>query len=106
MKIAVAVKNKKLSSPLEYHFGKAPYFAVIDDNDGSVEFIKNKYEEEPAAKGIMVASFLSEKGVKKIYAGDFGVKVKPTMDVLGIEMNKIDIKNLNITEFIQRIIKT
>ncbi|MFW6020234.1 MAG: NifB/NifX family molybdenum-iron cluster-binding protein, partial [Bacteroidales bacterium] len=85
--------------------GKAPYFAIIDDTDGSVEFIKNKFEDEPAAKGIMVASYLSEKGVKKVYAGDFGVKVKPTMDVLGIDMEKIEVKNTNITEFIQKILK-
>ena len=44
MKVAVTVKSKKYSSPLEHHFGKAPYFAIIDDTDGSVEFIKNKFD--------------------------------------------------------------
>ena len=105
MKRAVAVKDKKLSSPMEYHFGKAPYFAIIDD-DGAVDFIENKYMDEPAAKGIMVAGQLSEKGVKKVYAGNFGVKVKPTMDVLGMEMIKMDVKDISLTEFIQRTIKS
>ncbi|MGM0646885.1 MAG: NifB/NifX family molybdenum-iron cluster-binding protein [Bacteroidota bacterium] len=104
MKRAVAVKDKKLSCELEYHFGKSPYFAIIDD-DEQIEYIRNKNKEESAARGIMTADLLAEKGVSKVYAGEFGIKVKTTLDVLGIEMIHINVHNISLKEFIQTTLK-
>jgi predicted Fe-Mo cluster-binding NifX family protein len=99
MKKAIAIKSRKEDAPLEYHFGKSPYFAILDDS-GQMDIWKNEHSREPAAKGIMTANELSKKGVKKIIAGEFGVKVKPTLDVLGIKMETIDVDNKNLKQFL------
>lgn len=105
MKIAVAVKEHKDSSFLEYHFGKAAWFAIADEN-GSVEFLENKFSQESAAKGIMTANQLAEKGVKEVHAGEFGVKVKPTLDVLGIRMKKINKTDYDLKTYLSKQFKT
>lgn len=46
MKLCVPVENKKeLESTISLHFGHAPYFAIIDTDDFSIDFIKNKNEK-------------------------------------------------------------
>ncbi|MCF8331327.1 MAG: hypothetical protein K9H84_02660 [Bacteroidales bacterium] len=104
MKVAVAVKETRLIGALEYHFGKSPYFAIIDELE-NIEFITNKFAKEPAAKGVMTANQLAERGVTKVYAGEFGIKVKTTLDVLGIEMQHADVHKKTLKEFIQTQLK-
>ncbi len=100
MSKAVAIKSKSEHSLLATHFGKAPFFAILD-NQSKIRIIENPYRTVPAAKGVMVAAFLSDQHVKHVYAGRFGIKVKTALDVLGL---RIHYSNTKIT--LQEFIKT
>ncbi len=102
MNKAIAIKDRSEHSSLEYHFGKAPCFAIIDDQN-LVRIIENPHSRETAAKGVMVAGLLSDNQVKHVYAGEFGVKVKTALDVLGIRMHQIDTKGRKLHDFLNNL---
>lgn len=104
MKTAIAVKKDRKDAPLEYHFGRAPYFAIVDDN-GEIRFIKNEHSKEPATKGIMTANELSKQGVKNIIAGEFGINVRPTLDILGMQMTIVNVEGQYLDEYLNNEIK-
>ncbi|MGD1819472.1 MAG: NifB/NifX family molybdenum-iron cluster-binding protein [Pleomorphochaeta sp.] len=84
MKIAIATVEKDLSKNINQTFGRAPYFAIYNSEDNSVEFLDNEAINAPGGAGIKASQFLVDKGIDAIIGfrlGENALKVLRGADV-------------------------
>lgn len=75
MIIACCVEKPDSGSPLDSRFGRANWFAIIEEDSGNVrEFVKNAAKDEPSGAGSMAVQILSSHGVEAIISPDVGPK--------------------------------
>ena len=86
MKVAITSSGNELSSVLDLRFGRCAYFVVYDTESKAMEFIPNPNKQAVEGAGPASVQLLAERGVNKIVSGDFGLKVKPLLDSLKIQM--------------------
>jgi len=86
MKSAITSKGNSPDSRLDNRFGHCSYFVIFDNETGSTEYIPNPYKDAEEQAGIMSAKYLAGRNVSKIISGEFGIKVKPVLDSLKIQM--------------------
>jgi len=72
MKIAIAVSDKILESPVDARFGRCPYFLIIDSETDKFEVIKNTAGQAYRGAGVSAAQMIANKGAKVVIAGNFG----------------------------------
>jgi predicted Fe-Mo cluster-binding NifX family protein len=99
MKIAIASKGNDHTALLDKNFGHCSCFVIFEPSTEIVSFVPNPFKEAPEKAGKMAVEFLYNLGVKKIISGDFGLKVKPLLDSLKIQMivikdNETDIQSI------------
>ena len=70
-KTAVAVVSKEEDSEISQRAGRAPYFLIFEDKK-LVEVWSNPFAVGGGGAGWSVAKTLSDKGVDKVIAGQFG----------------------------------
>ena len=74
MKICVPAMGRELQEPISQHFGRAPYYLIVDQDSGDIEILENRSEhmggsgkppEHIASKGaeIMICSGLGPKAI-------------------------------------------
>ncbi len=79
LKVAISTDNNCVSA----HFGRCPFFTIIDIEDGKV--IKQDTIENPGHHPGHIPKFLNEKGVKCIIAGGMGMRATGFFQEYGIE---------------------
>jgi predicted Fe-Mo cluster-binding NifX family protein len=88
MKIALATDdNMGLDAVLSHHFGRCPYYVVVDVDDKEikgVEAVKNPFYESHGQTG-EVPSFIHSLGVDVIISGGMGPKAIGFFQQLGIQ---------------------
>jgi predicted Fe-Mo cluster-binding NifX family protein len=86
MRIAIsAEENKGLESRVSHHFGRCPYFVIVDVEDkkvGKVDVIENPYfaQHEPG----MVPGFINEQGAQVMLSGGMGRRAIAFFQQFGI----------------------
>ncbi len=97
MKIIIpSSSNKGLEAEIDSKFGRATYFAVIDSDDMSIEFVKNDSASQASGAGVGAAQLCADRGADIIIANDFGPKAFYALDSAGIEMYSVSSEdNLN-----------
>ncbi|HPX05471.1 MAG TPA: NifB/NifX family molybdenum-iron cluster-binding protein [Tenuifilaceae bacterium] len=103
MKIAITSKGNTLESELDPRFGHCSFFTIYDKTSGGFEVIPNPYKGNEEQAGTQAVKFLKDRGVEKIVSGDFGLKVKPLLDSLLIQMIVIKKPNTTINQIIELI---
>ncbi|MDO9035968.1 MAG: NifB/NifX family molybdenum-iron cluster-binding protein [Methanoregula sp.] len=86
MKICFTAQGETLESPAEDRFGRAPYFIVVESEDGSFEAIKNPYADGGGGVGPRAAQVLIENNVKALVSGQVGGNAKEVLAAAGIAM--------------------
>ena len=86
MKIAITSEGNTLSSLIDSRFGRCAFFAILDTDTQDTEFFPNPAKESSEGAGPAAVQFIASKGVKKVIAGEFGMKIKSLLDTLSIEM--------------------
>lgn len=86
MKIAITSTGNSLKNKLDPRFGRCSYFAIYDTETQATEFFENPNKEAMGGAGPATVQFIAEKGVKKIIGAEFGIKVKPLLDSLKIQI--------------------
>ena len=86
MKIAITSTGNTLESNLDTSFGRCSYFVIYDLKTRSMEFLPNPNKDLEEEAGTASIQLLSSKSVVKIVAGEFGIKIKPQLDSLKIQM--------------------
>jgi predicted Fe-Mo cluster-binding NifX family protein len=86
MRVAITSQGNSLESKVDQRFGHCKYFVIYDSQTGAIEIIPNPYSEAEELAGAQSVKLLAAKNVKKIISGEFGIKVKPLLDSLYIQM--------------------
>jgi len=86
MKIAITSTGNTLDSYIDQRFGRCAFFIIYDTAHKSVEFVSNPNTEAESGAGPASVQFIAKYNVSKIISGEFGVKIKPILDSLKIQM--------------------
>ncbi|MFO7815527.1 MAG: NifB/NifX family molybdenum-iron cluster-binding protein [Halanaerobiales bacterium] len=87
MKIAVTASNNEgLESKVNKHFGRSPFFAILDTEEEGIELIKNSAAQAPSGAGVSAAQLISDQGVDALLSGSVGPKAYTTLTSGGIKM--------------------
>ncbi len=105
MKVAITSTGNTLESKLDERFGRCALFVVLDTETKAIEIIPNPYKDAESAAGPAAVQLLATRGVSKIVAGEFGVKIKSLLDSLKIQMIVFKRPELTIQEVIDMINK-
>ncbi len=103
MRIAITSQGNSLESILDQRFGHCKYFVIVDMQTGAIEIIPNPYSEAEEQAGTLAVKLLSSKNVNKIISGEFGIKVKPLLDSLKIQMIMYKKPNIPIGKVIEML---
>ena len=86
MKIAITSTGNSPDSKLDQRFGRCAFFVFYDTETHSTEFIPNPAREAEEGAGPAAVQLVASKEARKIVSGEFGVKIKPLLDSLKIQM--------------------
>lgn len=86
MKIAITSTGNNLESTIDQRFGRCAYFVVYDNENNAMEFIPNPNKDTEEGAGPASVQLVASRNVGKIVSGDFGMKIKPLLDSLKIQM--------------------
>jgi predicted Fe-Mo cluster-binding NifX family protein len=86
MKVAITSTGNSPDSRLDCRFGRCSYFVIFDTVTRGMEFLPNPYKEAEEGAGSDSVKLLASKGTGKIVSGEFGIKIKPLLDSLKIQL--------------------
>jgi predicted Fe-Mo cluster-binding NifX family protein len=86
MKIAIASNGNTLESCIDSTFARCNFFVVYDPETRAMEFIPNPNKDLEEGAGSASVKLLESRSVQKIVASEFGMKIKPLLDSLKIQM--------------------
>lgn len=102
MKIAITATNNSPEATLDPRFGRCSYYAIHDTATGATEFIPNPNKDASGGAGPASVQLLASHKIQKIVSGEFGIKIKPLLDMLSIEMVVVKEPNQTISNIISR----
>ncbi len=99
MKVAIASVGNTMESHLDSSFGRCAWFIIYDTDNKAMEFIPNPYRDLEEGAGSASVDFLSSRAVTKIISSEFGMKIKPLLDSMKMQMivikdSKTEIKHI------------
>lgn len=86
MKIAIATDGRTLRSSIDPRFGRCPYFLIVDSETNEFEVVKNKADRFARGVGISTSQMVANKGVKAVFAGNFGPNAINVLSSNGIKV--------------------
>jgi len=103
MKIAITSTGNTLESTLDQRFGRCAYFVVYDTESKGVEFLPNPNVDKESGAGPAAVQLVASRNVSKIVSGEFGIKIKPILDSLKIQMIVLKEPEKKIKEIIEML---
>ena len=103
MKVAITATGNTLESTLDTRFGRCAYFFIYDIENKIMEFIPNTNVALDEGAGTASVQFVASRNVKKIISGEFGLKIKPVLDSLKIQMIVLKNPEKKIKEIIEML---
>jgi predicted Fe-Mo cluster-binding NifX family protein len=100
MKVAITSSGSDLQSKIDRRFGRCKYFVIYDTITKSLEFIPNPNINAEEGAGPASVKIIAEKEVGKVISGEFGIKIKPLLDSLKIQMISFKDTDKSIQEII------
>lgn len=87
MKIAVTAEdNNGFESKVNTHFGRSPYFAIVDTDTDEIELVKNEAARASGGAGVSAAQLISDRGVEALLSGSVGPKAYTALSSGNIDM--------------------
>lgn len=103
MKVVIASTGNTHQSHVDSHFGRCSYFVFYDTESESVEFLPNPYKNAEESAGPKAVEMMAKRNVEKIISGDFGVKIKPMLDSLKIQMIVLKNPETTVIQIIEKL---
>lgn len=103
MRVAITSTGNSLDATIDQRFGRCAYFVIYDTETKSVEYLPNPSKEAPEGAGPAAVQLVATRNVNKIVSGEFGMKVKPILDSLKIQMIMIKDAAKTIKEIIELV---
>jgi predicted Fe-Mo cluster-binding NifX family protein len=101
MRIAITSTGNSMDSLIDSRFGRCIYFVIFDTESKSIEFIPNPFKEVEEDAGPSSVELIASRNVSKIVSGEFGIKIKPLLDSLKIQMIVIKDSEKKVLEIIK-----
>lgn len=101
MKVAIASNGNTLESDLDSSFGRCNYFVIYDKESKVIEFLPNPHQEMEEGAGSESVKLVASKNIDKIISGEFGLKIKPLLDSLKIQMIVLKENDKTINQIIE-----
>jgi len=96
MRIAVPVMEEEENALIAPAFGRARYFAIVE-NGKVVKFVENPGFFAERGAGVLAANTVIKEGVERVYTRRMGAKVEEVLRARGIEVvftDKTSLKEL------------
>ncbi len=103
MKVAITSTGSTSDSKLDPRFGRCSYFAIYDTDTREMEFIPNPGKDATEGAGPASVQIVASRNIKKIISGEFGTRVRPLLDSLGIEITTVRDTEKSISEIINML---
>jgi predicted Fe-Mo cluster-binding NifX family protein len=100
MKIVITSCGNSPDAIIDHHFGRCAYFVFYDTETRSMEYLPNPYKELEEGAGSSAVNLIVSRGVVKCVSGELGIKVKPLLDSLKIQMIVLRNQEKTIQEII------
>ncbi len=84
VKIAVASEGKAMTAAICNLAARCPYYLIFDRSGNLIEVLDNPHRDASRGAGRLVVSFLMQKGVTTLVAGNVGDKMLRAMRIEGI----------------------
>ena len=101
MKVAITSTGNSLESNIDPRFGRCKYFVIYDTESRATEFIPNPNAEAEEGAGPASVQLVASRQVNKIVSGEIGIKIKPLLDSLKIQMIIMKEHEKNIQDIIK-----
>jgi len=80
MKIAITATGKATDAQVDARFGRAPFFAMVDTENDTVEYVDNTINlEAQSGAGVQAASNVVGSGAQVVITGNCGPKAFRTL---------------------------
>lgn len=103
MKIAITSTGNSLESTIDQRFSRCAFFVVYDTESKAIEFIPNPNKDTEEGAGPASVQLIASQNVNKIVSGEFGMKIKPLLEKLKIQMIVIKEPEKKIKDIIQML---
>jgi len=103
MKIAITSTGNSPDSLIDPRFGRCAYFVIYDTESKVIAFIPNKARDAEEGAGPQAVQQVASHEVKKIVSGEFGMKIKPLLDSLKIQMIVVKDPDKRIMDIIEML---
>jgi len=103
MKVAITSSGNTLESKLDQRFGRCSFFVIYDTETKGMEFIPNPNKDAQEGAGPASVQLIASRNVNKIISGEFGIKIKPLIDSLKIQMIALKDSDKSINEVIEML---
>ena len=103
MKVALTSTGNTLESKLDQRFGRCAFFTVYDTETKGLEFIPNPNKDAQEGAGPASVQLVASRNVGKIISGEFGIRIKPLLDSLKIQMIVLKEPEKSIQEIIDML---
>ena len=99
--IAISTTDKKLNTPMDLRFGRAPYFYITDGTES--RFIVNPYFHEEKDVAPQVVEMLVKEKVTKIITGEVGPKAHASLQKHKIQIIMLDEEGIKVSQVLKKI---
>lgn len=86
MRIAISSTGNTPTSFIDKRFARCNYFVIYDSESGGIEYIPNPAKNAEDGAGPTAVQLVAGRQVTKIISGEFGLKIKPLLDSLKIQI--------------------
>ena len=86
MKVAIASIGNTLEANIDTSFGRCTWFIIVDTESGGMEFIPNTNRDMEEHAGKAAVELVATRNIEMIVSGEFGMKIKPLLDSMHIQM--------------------
>ena len=86
MKVCFTAKGTTLDALMEERFGRAPYFILVESENGSFETIQNPFADGGGGVGPKAAQVLIANNAKALVSGQVGGNAQEVLAAAGIAM--------------------
>lgn len=103
MKVAITSTGNTPESAIDQRFGRCAYFVVYDTENKAVEYIPNPNKDAEEGAGPASVQLVASRNVNKIVSGEFGIKIKPLLESLKIQMIMVKEPDKKIKHIIEML---
>lgn len=101
MKVAIASNGNTLDSNIDSSFARCAWFIIYDTENGAMEFFPNTNKDIEDHAGNAAVDLALSRNVSMIISGDFGMKIKPLLDSMHIQMVVIKDSTKRVNQIIE-----